>query len=89
MKKLTFSKQLALGLVIMAICLVIAFITKIDVFQNIAWILYGLLFLINPVTPRNLPESKVKITKIAIIICSLVIIYVGVTLNGTLLGGIL
>lgn len=86
MKKLTFSRQLTLGMLIMAICLVIAFFAKIEIFQNIAWILYGLLFFINPVVPQNLPDGKIKITKIAIRICSLIIIYLGVTLNGALLG---
>lgn len=85
MKKLTFSRQLALGMLIMAICLVIAFVAKIEIFQNVAWILYGLLFLINPVVPQNVPDGKVKITKIAIRICSVIIICLGVTLNGTLL----
>lgn len=86
MKKLTFSRQLTLGMLIMAICLVIAFVAKIEVFQNIAWILYGLLFLINPVVPQNVPDGKIKITKIAIRICSVIIIFLGATLNGTLLG---
>lgn len=86
MKKLTFSKQLELGMLIMAICLVIAFVAKIEVVQNIAWILYGLLFLINPVVPQNVPTEKIKITKIAIRVCSVIIICWGVTLNGTLLG---
>lgn len=85
MKKLTFSRQLTLGMLIMAICLVIAFVAKIEIFQNIAWILYGLLFLINPVVPQNVPDGKIKITKIAIRVCSVIIIYLGVTLNGTLL----
>lgn len=86
MKKLTFSRQLTLGMLIMAICLVIAFVAKIEVFQNIAWILYGLLFFINPVVPQNVPDGKIKIARIAIRICGVIIIYSGVTLNGTLLG---
>lgn len=86
MKKLTFSRQLTLGMLIMAICLVIAFVAKIEVFQNIAWILYGLLFFINPVVPQNVPDGKIKIARIAIRICGVIIIYLGVTLNGTLLG---
>ncbi len=86
MKKLTFSRQLTLGMLIMAICLAITFVAKIEAFQNIAWILYGLLFLINPVVPQNVPDEKIKITKIVIRICSVIIIYLGVTLNGTLLG---
>lgn len=86
MKKITFSSQLMFGICVMAVCLVIAFFTKIEVFQNIAWISYGLLFLINPVVPRNVPDEKVKKVKIAIMICSVIIICLGVTLNGTLLG---
>ncbi len=86
MKKLTFLRQLAYGMLIMAICLVIAFVAEIEVFQNIAWILYGLLFFVNPVVPQNIPDEKIKTTRIAIRICSVIIIYLGVTLNGTLLG---
>ena len=67
MKKLTFSRQLTLGMLIMAICLVIAFVAKIEVFQNIAWILYGLLFFINPVVPQNVPDGKIKIARIALL----------------------
>lgn len=85
MKHLTFSKQIKIGMLIMAICYLIVFITKIEIFRNIAWILYGLLFLINPVVPQRLPEEKIKNGKIALRICGAIIIYTGLTLNGNLL----
>lgn len=86
MKNLTFSKQLKLGGLIVVVCDIIAFTTQISVFENVGCVLYGLIFLINPVVPYNCPMEKIKKTKIALRICGLIIIYVGITLNGKLLG---
>lgn len=85
MKNLSFSRQLFLGILLVIICDGIAIFAHIEVFENVGLILYGLLFLINPVMPQNVPEEKEKITKIAIRIFAVLVLYAGVTLNGNLL----
>lgn len=52
MKKLTFKTQIRICMSILVLSFVVAHITKRGVFTNIAWIIYGLFFIINPVWPQ-------------------------------------
>ena len=53
MKKLTFRKQLILGVIIICIGFICSEIFKQSIFSNIAWTIYGALFLIHPVYPQG------------------------------------
>lgn len=52
MKKLTFKIQLRISLGVLILCFILATVTKQGVFSNIAWIIYGLLWIVNPVWPE-------------------------------------
>lgn len=52
MKKLTFKTQFRICMGILILSFVLAHITKQGLFTNIAWIIYGLFFIINPVWPE-------------------------------------
>ena len=74
-KKLTFQNQIFLGVVLIAAANALAFILHLGIFTNIAWILYGLLFLINPVYPKwyHGEREKAKLgARIAGVLCILV-----------------
>lgn len=51
MKKLTFQTQFRLLVIFFILCFIACTITKQGIFNNIAWIVYGAAFLINPVWP--------------------------------------
>ncbi len=53
MKKISFKAQAITGLVIMAACITLSEVLQNDVFQNIAWISVGIMFLVNPVWPKS------------------------------------
>ncbi|MBE6008511.1 MAG: oxidoreductase membrane subunit [Lachnospiraceae bacterium] len=64
MKNLTFRKQFGICIGILIISFIFANITKIGIFTNIAWIIYGLTFVINPVWPEiwdHLDHKKLKL----------------------------
>lgn len=71
MKKLTFKKQLYIGIVLITIANILVFISKKWFFINMAWIIYGFLFIANPVYPENglSDEKGRKAAKIAGCIC--------------------
>ena len=58
MEKLTFKRQLFFGIVLIIAGNILAFTFRKGIFSNIAWILYGLLFIINPVYPEQRKKSK-------------------------------
>lgn len=61
MKKLTYKRQLQLGVVIVILGFLLATILQNGVFINIAWTLYGLLWLVNPVFQANyLPRKRIS-----------------------------
>lgn len=64
MKELTFKSQINIGIVIIALGFVLSTLTKIEWFTNIAWFLYGLLFVLHPVCPPSAQHvSPEKIRK--------------------------
>lgn len=71
MKKLTFNKQIILGIILVIVGNILAFIFHNGIFSNVVWIIYGLLFLLNPVYPeRYISKKKGKIAaRIAGVIC--------------------
>ena len=52
MKKLTFKMQFMICMGFLIFSFVLANITKQGIFTNIAWIIYGLFFIVNPVWPQ-------------------------------------
>ena len=52
MKKLTFKTQFRICMAILIFSFFLATITKCGIFSNIAWIIYGLFFVVNPVWPE-------------------------------------
>ena len=58
MDKLTFSTQLKLGLGILAVGFVLSTVFRQGLFTNIAWGLYGVLFVIHPVFPIRVTPRK-------------------------------
>ena len=76
MEKLTFKRQLFLGIVLIIAGNILAFIFRKGIFSNIAWILYGLLFIINPVYPERYRDNGKK-AKVAARIAGIVCIIVG------------
>ena len=49
MKKLTYGKQMVLGIVLLTLGHVLSWVNDWRLFENLGWIAYGLLFLIHPV----------------------------------------
>ena len=49
MKKLTYGKQMVLGLILLTLGHILSWVTDWRFFENLGWIAYGLLFLIHPV----------------------------------------
>ena len=60
MEKLTFRKQIIFGLILFIAANVLAFIFHNGIFSNFAWVIYGLLFIVNPVYPEQYCGEKKK-----------------------------
>ena len=60
MGNLTFLKQIILGIVLIIVGNILAFVFHNGIFSNIMWILYGLLFILNPVYPEQIDSKKGK-----------------------------
>ena len=58
MKKLTFDKQIIIGLAVLLIAYIGSWIFKQGIFVNAAWVLYGLAFIIHPVYPEISKDVK-------------------------------
>ena len=52
MKNVTFRQQFWVGIVVLILCFILATITRLGIFYNIAWVLYGLSFVLHPVCPE-------------------------------------
>ena len=61
MKKLTFRNQVILGIAILVVGFVCSTATRIGVCTNVAWVLYGLLFVIHPVWPERAAHPRMKL----------------------------
>ena len=72
MGKLTFKRQIILGIILIIAGNMLAFVLHKGIFSNIMWIIYGLLFVINPVYPERsgYNEKKAKMgARTAGIVC--------------------
>ena len=72
MEKLTFGIQIIVGIILIIIANVLSLVLHNGIFSNISWVIYGLLFIINPVYPERYGnnEKKAKLgVRIAGIIC--------------------
>ena len=52
MKKITFKAQALTLIAVFILFFLLAEITKVSLFNNAAWIIWGLVFIINPVCPK-------------------------------------
>ena len=74
MKQWTFGKQIGMGMILLFASGCLAAVLYNNIFLNLAWILYGLLFVIHPVYPepakfRYSEEGAQKIARMAGLIC--------------------
>jgi len=82
MKKLTYGKQMVLGVFLVALGHILSVITDKGFFMNLGWISYGLLFLIHPVWSRE-AATHPKI-KTYVRIAGAVVVLIGLMVrNGT------
>ena len=58
MKKISFDKQIVLGLAFLALMHICSWVFKQGIFINIAWVVYGLSFIIHPVVPDQAKGTK-------------------------------
>lgn len=80
MKQLSFGRQIMAGMLLVAIGTALAIIFKNGIFSNISWILYGLLFVWNPVFPEG---ADAKIPQIGFVIrfLGMLVISMGIWTN--------
>ena len=53
MRKITFKRQVFIGIMLIAVGNILALILHEGLCANIAWVLYGLVLIINPVYPER------------------------------------
>lgn len=58
MKKLTFKRQMQIGIICIILGFVLSEIFHTGIFSNIAWVIYGMLFVVHPIFPKNAAEGK-------------------------------
>jgi len=72
MKKITFKQQVFIGIILIVVGNILDLILHRGLFANIAWVLYGMSLILNPVYPEryNNNAKKAKLSsRIAGIIC--------------------
>lgn len=57
MKKLTFDRLIVVGIVLISLANVLAFLFHAGILVNLAWVLYGCLGLLHPVCPERWKNS--------------------------------
>ena len=77
MKQWTFGKQIGIGILLLFASGALTAVLHNSVFLNLAWILYGLLFVIHPVYPeqaklRYSEEGAKKLARITGLACILI-----------------
>ena len=71
-RKITFKQQIFIGIILIIVGNVLALFLQKGLFANIAWVLYGLILIVNPVYPERYSNDvkKAKLgSRIAGIIC--------------------
>ena len=74
MRKITFKRQVFIGLILIAVGNILALILHEGLCANIAWVLYGIVLIVNPVYPERYSNDAKKAKwgiRIAGIICVL------------------
>lgn len=75
MIKITFKKQVRLGIMLIVVGNILALFLHKGLFANLAWVLYGLILILNPVYPPKYSDNIKKAkwgSRIAGIICILI-----------------
>ena len=75
MIKITFKKQVRLGIMLIVVGNILALFLHKGLFANLAWVLYGLILILNPVYPQKYSNNIKKAkwgSRIAGIICILI-----------------
>ena len=75
LERLTFAKQVGLGLAIFAACCVLATVFRVGAFFNLGAVCYGVLFLVHPVFPSYFTPTDREIQWMRI--AALVVIALG------------
>ena len=76
MKKLSFDKQILLGLAFLALMHICSWVFKQGIFINVGGMVYGLLFIIHPVVPDR--AKGIKNIQIWIRLAGLLCVVIGV-----------
>ena len=77
MKKLTYERQLFIGIIILFIMFICSAIFKNGLFSNIGWVIDGLLFVVNPVCPAK--SEGVKNIHLWVRLAGIIVIIIGIT----------
>ena len=78
MRKITFKIQIYIGLALLLVCFILAAVFQKNIFLNTAWVVYGLLFVINPVYPNQIKnKANQKRNKTYARIAGLICIIIG------------
>lgn len=65
MKKLTFQQQVWLGGIVFVLTIILSHVLQIGFIHNLGWIIYGLLFIINPLPPESVHGEPQKLKQYA------------------------
>lgn len=76
-KKITFKQQVFIGVILITVGNIFALIFHKGWLANIAWILYGFIFILHPVYPEKYSNDK-KRAKLGVRIVGIICILVGV-----------
>lgn len=74
---MTFQQQFRLCMVIMIVNIVLAHLTKIAWFHNLSWLIWGILFFMNPVWPESWLDAWPERRRKGVRIASLVMVVIG------------
>lgn len=78
MKKISFKQQIVFGIFLLLVSFFLGQLFKNGIFHNIAWVIYGIAFVVNPVWPQSWnyadPDKMKQGARIAGVIC----IFVGI-----------
>ena len=81
MKKVNFKIQILFSSILVIVGFVGSLLLKNDVWYNLAWVVLGLLFFVNPVYPENAISLEHEKAKKGIRIAGMILVFIGLT-NG-------
>lgn len=69
-KRFTFKAQLLCGVIIAIVSCTLSFALHRSIFMNIAWIIYGLMWIFHPVCPEGFDKSRgSQLARVAGLVC--------------------